>query len=292
MNTKSIGVVGAGFVGGAVAKGFEFLTEVKTYDINPERCSHTFLETVNCDFVFICLPTPMISVEGGSANLSIMEGFFKEVAPIAKGNTSIYVIKSTVPIGTTARLSQEYGIKRLVHNPEFLREVSSVQDYFNPSRNIIGGSDKDSVERLNFLLRNRFPDVPCFTMGSNESESVKYVANAFLATKVIFFNEMYLLAEKLELDWDSVINGVISDERIGKSHYDVPGPDGDFGYGKSCFPKDVNSLIATMEQNGIEPLLLKAGWEQNKRIRKNWDWATNPSAVSPQTKKDEKNEKH
>jgi UDPglucose 6-dehydrogenase len=276
-----IGVIGHGFVGGAVVKGFELFADLRVYDIVPEKATNTFKETANSDFVFICVPTPMTSPEGGDANLNIIYKVFEELAPIAQANKSIYVIKSTIPIGTTAQLSQQYHIQRLLHNPEFLREKNAIEDFFHPSRNVIGGEDKESIERLQALLTTRFPNVPCHVMPSGEAELVKYISNAFLATKLSFFNEMRLLIDVLNLDWNKVVNAVIADKRIGKSHYQVPGPDGEKGWGGVCLPKDVNALIATMKKNNLEPIILEAIWKQNKQVRKNWDWAKRPSAVSP-----------
>ena len=125
-----------------------------------------------------------------------------------------------------------------------------------------------------------FSDIPVVTMSSSESECVKYFANCFLATKVMVFNEMKLLADEIEgVNYDNVMRGVISDRRIGKSHYEVPGPDGDYGFGGTCFPKDINALIHIMQDKGLVPLVLKSVWEQNKNYRNHWDWADNESAV-------------
>ena len=117
-------------------------------------------------------------------------------------------------------------------------------------------------------------------MKSNNSESVKYFANCFFATKVSFFNEMFLLCEKLNLDWGQIIEGVMSDSRIGNTHYKVPGHDGFRGFGGTCFPKDINALIALFKENKINPLMLNAAWETNLIVRKNLDWAEETSAVS------------
>ncbi len=280
MSTKrSIGVVGAGYVGGTVAKGFEHCGEVRVYDILPKRCTHSFEDVVNSDFVFVALPTPMVSAEGGEANLEIIFDFFKKVKSIGYKSNSIFIIKSTVPIGTTKKISKQFGMSNIVHNPEFLREATALEDFLHPSRIIIGGQCPGSIKKVKELFYELFPEVRCYIMSSDASEMVKYMANSFLATKVIFFNEMYLLAEKLDISWNDLIKGVLSDKRIGRSHYQVPGPDLQRGIGGACFPKDINALIKTMEDNGIDPLLLKAGWEQNKRIRKDWDWEKNPSAV-------------
>ena len=117
-------------------------------------------------------------------------------------------------------------------------------------------------------------------MKSIESESVKYIANCFFATKVSFFNEIHLLIEKIGLDWNSIIEGVMGDRRIGHSHYQVPGHDGDKGFGGTCFPKDINALIATFEKNGIDPKVLKSVWSRNLDVRSDLDWARSSSAVN------------
>ena len=117
-------------------------------------------------------------------------------------------------------------------------------------------------------------------MKSDESEMVKYIANCFFATKVSFFNEMYLLCGKLNLDWDKMMMGVLSDGRIGTSHFQVPGHDGDMGFGGTCFPKDINSLISIMQDNGIDPVILQAAWDRNLSVRKNRDWEYEVAAVS------------
>ena len=116
-------------------------------------------------------------------------------------------------------------------------------------------------------------------MKSDESESVKYIANCFFATKVSFFNEIYTLIESLGLDWHSIINGVMSDRRIGQSHFQVPGHDGDKGFGGTCFPKDINALIKTFEKNGLDPKLLKSAWDVNLDVRSDLDWSRSESAV-------------
>lgn len=240
-----IGVVGAGFVGGAVRDAFKLHYPVKVYDIDPAKASHSFEETVNCDFVFIALPTPMISAEGGKANLNILFSFFEKLSPLAAKNNSVYIIKSTVPVGTTRHIYNTYNIKGIVHNPEFLRAKSALQDFLHPSRNIVGRIEEAPANQLEDLLLRMYRNVPCLKMQAEESELVKYAANSFLATKVIFFNEIRLLVDKLGLDWDNIVEGVTSDERIGKSHSQVPGHDFSRGVGGTCVLPDakVNVLL-------------------------------------------------
>jgi len=281
-----VGVVGIGFVGGAVVRGFNLFAEIRTYDKDPKRCMNTLEEVLESDFVFVCLPTPMSSAEGGDCDLSIIDSFFADAAgyiALKKDNSiyhrnPIFIIKSTVPIGTTHLLCEKYWNLSIVHSPEFLTARSANLDFITPARNIIGG-DTEWAEQVAVLYKERFPGTPIYIMNSDESEMVKYAANCFFATKVIFFNEMYMLADRMGLDWNNILEGLLSDGRIAKSHYQVPGHDGSLGYGGTCFPKDVNAMIHTMEKFKIDSKLLKAGWEQNKAIRKNWDWADNPSAV-------------
>jgi UDPglucose 6-dehydrogenase len=275
---QSIGVIGAGFVGSAIVRGFNQFYDVKIYDIDPKRRTHTLLETMQSDFVFVCLPTPMLSAEGGACDLSAYYNFFDEISNIK--TNAIIIIKSTVPIGTTKSFANKLPYLKIVHSPEFLTARTACLDFICPARNIIGGEDPEAVKAVAQLYRDRFPGVACYTMSSVESEFVKYFNNCFLATKVLFFNEMKLLSDKLQLDWDHLLEGVLSDGRIAKTHYQVPGHDGQLGVGGTCFPKDINSLINLFQEQGLDPKILQAVWEQNKAIREDWDWARNQSAVS------------
>ena len=101
---------------------------------------------------------------------------------------------------------------------------------------------------------------------------VKYVTNSFLAMKVSFANEMYQICEGLDIDYDKVIEYAMHDDRLGYSHWSVPGPDGDFGYGGHCFPKDVRALIVVAEKLGIVPRMLISTNIKNTQVRTNFDW--------------------
>ena len=279
---KPIGIIGNGFVGGAVANGFKDFCDVRIFDTDEERRTHTYTDVVFSDFVFVCLPTPMVDMEGGKCNLSILENFFEELPTICEGT---FIIKSTVPIGTTEKLCIKYPHLKIVHNPEFLTAANAKEYFVNADRHVIGGKE-EWVSDVEDFYKMCYPDIPVFTMKSSESECVKYFANCFLAAKVMVFNEMRVLVDNIEdVDYDSVMQGVISDRRIGNSHYNVPGPDGDYGFGGTCFPKDINALIHTMIENNMNPLVMKSIWEQNKNYRKNWDWAESTSAVLSESEK-------
>lgn len=281
----SIGVIGNGFVGSAVVYAFKQDCDVKIYDLDPNRSTSTFENTIDQDIIFVCLPTPMVDVEGGECNLSIVESMFDKIAENNKRKDNIFVIKSTVPIGTTKLFTKKYLKLNIVHSPEFLTAKNAKIDFITASRHIVGipfyDGNSDQYSKLVNLYRKRFQGSLILTMDSDESEFVKYACNCYFATKVSYFNEIKLLSDRLGLDWDLVMDGVLSDGRIAKSHTSVPGHDGDKGFGGTCFPKDINSMIHIMESYNLDPMLLKAAWEQNKNVRTNWDWAKSKSAVMP-----------
>ena len=278
---SNIGIIGNGFVGGAVAYGFRDQKPL-IYDINPEVSTHSFEEVANCKYLFICLPTPMVCETGGEANTDIVEDCLEK---LQYSREQVIMLKSTVPVGTTKKLAKKYRLRNLLHCPEFLTAANAKYDFVNADRTVIGsphlreGIEEKYSEMAKELFLKVFPEIPVYTMTSCESEMVKYTANCFLATKVGFFNMIFTLGNKLGLDYNRVLEGVLSDPRIGKSHTAVPGPDGDYGFGGTCFPKDVNAMITTLQNNHISSYILESVWNDNMKYRTNWDWANNTSAV-------------
>lgn len=229
----SIGIVGMGFVGSAVARGFsEHVRELRCYDRDWKKGKASFYETIAADFVFVCLPTPR--KEDSAADTSAITEFFSQ----AKNSKAQFILKSTVPPGTTRTIA-ESGL-RICHSPEFLSARTAAIDFVTPSRIIVGHeSDAGVVE----LFRARFPAAPILEMTSTESELVKYACNAFFATKITFFNEIRRLADLAGCGWENTLRGILSDGRIAHSHTQVPGHDGEFGFGGACLPKDLDALI-------------------------------------------------
>ena len=123
-----------------------------------------------------------------------------------------------------------------------------------------------------FNIKLALPLLANVSLGSITAEMVKYFTNTFLATKVSFANEMNLICDKLGIDYDKVVEYSIYDERLGKSHWAVPGPDGHYGFGGSCFPKDINALIKVAEKMDIPPNILSAAWDTNTLVRPEQDW--------------------
>ena len=262
-----IGIVGNGVVGSATARCFMEWGEVRVYDQVDEKRTHTLNETLGSDVIFVCLPTPQTR-NGLGCNLAPLTLFFHSLSLEARKLN--WVLRSTVPIGTTRNLRKDFDLPNLVHSPEFLTARCSFTDAQCPSRMIIGGAwegDNQSTACGNVLLdlyRRRFTGIPIHLMSSDESESVKLFLNGFFAVKVAYFNEVYALAKRLDLDWGTIMAGVMSDGRIAHSHTKVPGPDGKLGYGGTCLPKDLANLASLLQENSCEDWMTTAAlnWRQ------------------------------
>ena len=265
-----IGIIGQGFVGTAVREGLKNFFNIETFDINKESTCASIEEVCNkSDITFVCLPTPM--KKDGSCYTGIVEKVLSEINDINKCN--VIVVKSTIPPGTTSKWNKMFNNIDIVFNPEFLTEANAINDFKNQNRIIIGGPKK-SASKVRRLFVKAFPKVKIIKTDSTYAEMVKYVTNCFLATKVSFANEMYEICNYLNIDYDKVIEYAMHDERLGYSHWNVPGPDGDFGYGGHCFPKDVKALysVAMELESNVDPIMLRATNEKNNKVRKNRDW--------------------
>ena len=166
---------------------------------------------------------------------------------------------------------------KIVFNPEFLTARSAHFDFINQSRFVIGNSGEQiswaKSEDFCDLIRDRFGDCVSILQTNYETaEFIKYMSNCFFATKVSFMNEMYQIAEKIDADWDAAVSGFVADGRIGHTHLNVPGHDGKFGFGGSCFPKDIQALIDFAEMFDINPSVLKGAWQKNLEVRPEQDW--------------------
>ena len=263
-----IGIVGQGFVGTAVNEGLKQHFQIETFDIAKDSTCKSIDElAIKSDVIFVCLPTPM--KENGECYLGILEEVLSDLDYINRCKT--IVVKSTIPPGSTERFNKIYKNINIVFNPEFLTEANSVEDFKNQNRIIIGGP-RPATTQVKRIFDKAFPKVPIIKTGSTTAEMVKYFLNSFLATKVSFANEMYQICEGLNIDYDKVTEYAKYDERLGKSHLNVPGPDGDFGYGGHCFPKDVRALIQVAQELDIIPRMLLATNSKNNDVRKNRDW--------------------
>ena len=264
----NIGIVGQGFVGTAVNEGLKQYHNIETYDIaKASTCKSLADLSEKSDVVFVCLPTPM--KKDGSCHIDIVESTLLGLDVINECKT--IVVKSTIPPGTTEKWNSLFTNIQIVFNPEFLTEANAIEDFKNQNRIIIGGP-RPATTKVKRVFAKAFPKVPIIKTGSTIAEMVKYFLNSFLATKVSFANEMYQICEGLGIDYDKVTEYAIYDERLGKSHLNVPGPDGDYGYGGHCFPKDVKALINVAHNLDVSSTMLNATDSKNNDVRKNRDW--------------------
>jgi len=270
---KRIGIVGQGYVGTAVKEVFSKHYETNTFDLNGNCSCETLDELViNSDIIFVCVPTPM--KKDGSCDTGIVENVVMDINAIAlweKLEDKIVAIKSTIPPGTTNKFNKQAEAVTVIFNPEFLTEANFIEDFKNQSRIIIGGVRPATTE-LRQVYSVVFPETKIVKTGSKTAEMVKYLTNTFLATKVSFANEMFQICDELGIDYDKVVEYSIYDERLGKSHWAVPGPDGHYGFGGSCFPKDINALIKVAKKLDIEPNVLIGAWSTNLDVRPEADW--------------------
>lgn len=270
---EKIGVIGQGFVGSAVREGMKNYYDVRTYDINGD-CNEPSLDELisQVNETFLCLPTPM--KKSGECDLSIVKECLQNISSIVEfyqKENFIVIIKSTIPPGTTEQLNKEFKFLHITFNPEFLTEANAVDDYKNQNR-IIVGADRPYSSRVKQIFAKAFPKVPIIKTSSTIAETIKYVTNTFLAMKVSYANEISQLCGKLNIDYDKVIEYARYDDRLGNSHWSVPGPDGDFGFGGHCFPKDIAALTYVAKQLGVDTTMLEATMTKNVLVRTDLDW--------------------
>ena len=208
------------------------------------------------DFVFLCVPTP--SGPDGGTDLGYLEAAVAEIGPSLRPG-AVVVNKSTAPAGTVQLLARVLGRAdvSVASNPEFLRQGSAVHDFLNPDRLVVGAADVVVAERVAGLYAGI--DAPVLVTDPASAETVKYAANAFLATKLSFSNSVAALCEAVGADVDDVLEGMGYDGRIGRD-YLRPGP----GWGGSCLPKDTRSLVAVAFAAGYDFALLRSVVEANE----------------------------
>ena len=234
-----VGIVGYGFVGKALRNGLK--NNVKTRIIDP-NLSTTLddLNTFKPNLIFLCLPTPMNNE--GNQDISILKNVIKEIKELNNLKKIQLIVKSTI---TPSNIKSLENIENLVINPEFLREAYAKDDFINAEFVLLGGRKslcqnvKDFYEEhtkcktSNFLLT----DIVTALLA-------KYTINTFLASKVIFFNELFEVFQKSDSSesWEYFTKIISMDSRMGNSHMQVPGPDGRKGFGGACFPKDISAM--------------------------------------------------
>jgi UDPglucose 6-dehydrogenase len=284
----TIGIVGTGFVGSALLDTFGKHFAVVAYDKESDwhfagdQKNKARIWTASISWadklvrpmdgpIFVCVPTPMLP--DGRCNRSIVLEVLNalDVAAEKVGRIVDVVIKSTVPPGTTEGWQATMGYLNLCFNPEFLRERYAAEDFANQSRVVLGG-EREVTERVAEVYKVAMPEAVVVHTDATTAELVKYATNCFLAAKVSIANEFAQVCDKLGVNYDAMIRLAQLDKRLGNTHWDVPGHDCHWGFGGSCFPKDINAFIHVAESLGITPHTLKGAWETNLTVRPERDW--------------------
>lgn len=286
---SKVAVVGVGYVGLCTSAGLASLGhEVHSFDVITEKISnlqngivhifeegladlvasgiqsgnlnfHNDLETALsfAEFVFLCVPTPQD--EDGTADLQYVISAAQSVAKFAQPG-AVVITKSTVPVGAAKKVKEALSREDLyvASNPEFLREGTALFDFYNPDRIVAGADDPVIAHKVADLYQNT--SVPNLITSTASAELIKYAANAFLAIKLSFVNEIAAICEQSGADINDVTKGFGLDSRIGEKFLKA-GP----GWGGSCFPKDTRALLAISESYGVKSDLINSAVHSNEK---------------------------
>ena len=274
MNSK-IGVIGLGFVGGAMYTSFlnkgVNKDNLSGYDKFKNGGIGSFEQMLKTDILFMALPTVY--------NVKLCKYDKKPIYETCdilseKEYSGVIVIKSTVEPETTSNLCKKYSNLSFIHNPEFLTARTAYNDFHNQKHIVLGKGSTCSKEQL-LLVRDfyshYYKDSEISLCNSLESESMKIYLNCFYATKVQFFTEVYLACKANGSDYNVVKNIMLKNGWINKMHTTIPGPDGKISYGGLCFPKDTNALNRYYESLNVPNKLLNAVIEERNMMREDND---------------------
>ena len=258
-----LGIIGTGFVGSAVQSGF--VTDTEQFIVDPKYTDNTIEDLVNWDaeITFVCVPTPQQETHL-DVDTYIAREVLRELDQLEyKG---VVVVKSTITPHHLKQFKTLFSTLRLVYNPEFLTEANSLQDFINPNMQILGGELHDCIEvEQAYIHHSKVKIVPTFKTDTTSASLMKYTINSWLATKVSFFNELFHLHQSsdAETSWEQFTDMLKRDPRVGDSHMQVPGPDGMFGFGGHCLPKDTKALLYYSKVEGAPLTLLEKIIQQN-----------------------------
>ena len=262
-----LGIIGNGFVGSAVANGFDI--DVEQFIVDPKFNDNTIYDLVNNfdpPILFVCVPTPKQDTHM-DVDVSCVREVLQELHQLEyKG---IVIIKSTITPDHLTKMKKDFKLK-LVYNPEFLTEANAHHDFLNPNMQVLGGKWKDceTVEKA-YIRHSSVKIVPTFKVDLITASLIKYTINSWLATKVTFFNELNDLFNKsgTKVPWENFIDMLTRDNRMGDTHMQVPGTDGKQGFGGHCFPKDTEALVYYAKLKKADLGVLKTAIDKNKKLR-------------------------
>jgi len=278
-NSSKIGICGLGCVGDAMYQHFLKNTNLQPvgYDKykQPYDSDEVFQELLDTDMVFLCLPTlysPEIAQYDKSAIFEVCkrlnEGSYK----------GLVVLKSTVEPGTTDNLNAKYPTMDFAHNPEFLTARTSYEDFTNQPHVVIGRTrdcDPEKFQNLLDFYKQFWPNSEYSVCFALESESMKSGCNGFYAFKIAYFNMLYKTIEKhceetgadTDKTYQKTLKMMLRNNWINPMHTNVPGPDGEFGFGGACFPKDINAMNQHTKRMGVHNAALQGVVDLNLTLR-------------------------
>ena len=267
MSYKNIGIIGLGFVGGAMLESFKLKNiDVIGYDKYKKGGIRYINDILCCDIVFLCLPT-LYSEETQTYDKSAIYEVCNELDQL--GYEGIVVLKSTVEPETTNKLSEKYRKLKIIHNPEFLTARTAFEDFHNQTHIVIGyGPNFNDDGRLTQFYSKYYPKAEISVCYAIESESIKIFCNSFYASKIMLFNEYYLLCKKNGSDFNKIKSIMLKNKWINPMHTNIPGPDGLLGYGGACFPKDTKALLSYMKEQNTDCNVLENVVEECEQVRK------------------------
>lgn len=262
-----IGIIGFGYVGSAIAWAHRKHELVIVDPKLPDTAKMSDL--LFCDGIFVCVPSPPIdpSLESGVCDTSILEDVLKELMFINITKPLPIICKTTAPPSVYQRLQTQYP--NIVYCPEFLTARNHMADYLNSEYQIIGGHT-EWCERAYAIIIDGLPKLNDRVVYTDIKSAAlyKYMMNSYLATKVTFMNDFKQLADAEGVHWDELITLTTYDKRIGQTHMDVPGPDGEYGWGGACFPKDVAAICEEAISLGLDFELMQRVETINKKHRR------------------------
>ncbi len=266
MEPIKIGISGYGFVGSALFDFFNHRPEYILFVYDKYKNINTFNVLLNTDIIFICLPTNLDK----NKNTYEMTEISSTIELLDLYNyKGIIIIKSTILPDYCQNINNLYPRLKIINNPEFLSARTASEDFKNQKHIVIGYTEQ-SQESINVIVniyKNEFPNVEISVLKSEEAALIKLGCNSFYSTKIQFFTELYLLSNKLNLNYENIKNTMLKNGWINSMHTQVPGQDGKISYGGLCLPKDTTAFSDFIKKNDVSNLVLNAVIEDNHLTR-------------------------
>jgi len=274
LSYKKIGIIGLGFVGGAILQSFrEKNIDVIGYDKYKNGGIGNLLDILLCDIAFLCLPT-LFSNDTQTYDKTTIYEICEYLEQF--NYNGLVVLKSTVEPETTNKVAEKYNSLKICHNPEFLTARSAFEDFHNQTHIVIGygpnsgyGPTIKDADTLIQFYSVYYPNAEISICSAIESESMKIFCNSFYASKIMLFNEYFLLCKNNGSDFNKIKSIMLKNKWINPMHTDVPGHDGLLGYGGACFSKDTKALLSYMKEKNTPCKVLENVIEECSTIRQN-----------------------